>query len=135
MSISIQLPPELEEQLRVSANKAGIAVDQYVLEILEKQLQPAGTNLSEEEALVRALLEKINLGIPVEEWKRYNYLKDLRSREQLDPEDHAELIALSDKIEMANAKRMEYLYELSSLKKIPLQELMNQLGIKSNIDD
>lgn len=43
MSISIKLPPELEEKLLESASEAGMDVNQYVLEILEGQLQPGAS--------------------------------------------------------------------------------------------
>lgn len=85
---------------------------------------------SEKENKGSDLLQKINLGIPVATWKRYDYLKGLRDREQLDPEEHAELIRISGQIEEANAERMKYLVELAKLRNVPLRELMETLGIK-----
>ncbi len=130
MSISIQLPPELEVKLRESAEKAGLDINKYVLEILEGQLQPQASNVGSLEERTMSLLEKINLGIPVSTWKRYNYLKDLRDKKQLKPEDHTELIEISNQIEEANAERMKYLVELAKIKDISLKDLMNSLGIK-----
>lgn len=130
MSISIQLPPELEEKLRKSAEKAGLDVNRYVVEILEGQLTPQVSREVGLEERASELLEKISLGIPVGIWKRYNYLKDLRDREQLDPEEHAELIRISDQIEEANAERMQYLVELASIKEVSINDLMSSLGIK-----
>lgn len=130
MSISIQLPPDLEKQLRASADEAGMDVSQYVLEILEGQLRPAASKLGEKEIKARELLEKINLGISVDLWKRYNYLKDIRDREQLEPEEQLELIRISDKIEIANADRMKHLVTLAKLKEIPLSKLMESLGLQ-----
>lgn len=130
MTISIQLPPELEERLRQSAEKAGLDINRYIAEILEGQLHLHASNTADREDRANDLLEKINLGIPVGTWKRYNYLKDLRDREQLDPEEHAELIRISNQIEEANAERMKYLVELAKIKKTSLNELMSSLGIK-----
>lgn len=79
------------------------------------------------------LLQKIGLGIPVATWKRYNYLKDLRDREQLGLEEHAELIRISDQIEEVNTERMKYLVELAKLRNVPLRELMETLGIKPGV--
>ena len=131
MSITIQLSPELEERLRESAAEAGMNVDQYVIEILKGSVKPGPSIELSPEEKERRLLQKINLGIPVATWKRYNYLKSLRDNEQLDPEEHVELIRISDQIEEANAERMKYLIELSKLKQVPLKELMNSLGIKA----
>lgn len=134
MSISIKLPPELEEKLLESASEAGMDVNQYVLEILEGQLQPGASKGGGKAERESELLEKITLGIPVATWKRYNYLKDLRDREQLDPEEHAELIRISDQIEEANTERMKYLVELAKLRNVPLRELMETLGIKPGVN-
>lgn len=131
MPISIQLPPELEKRLRDSADNAGLDISRYVQEILEGQLKPTSTQVSEIEAKEIQLLEKINLGIPVSTWKRYNYLKDLRDREQLEPDEHAELIRLSDQIEEANAERMKYVADLAKLRKVSLKKVMETLGIKA----
>lgn len=131
MPITIQISPELEERLKESAAEAGMDIGQYVIEILERKVQPGawkGLSLEEKE---RRLLQKINLGIPVATWKRYNYLKALRDSEQLDPEEHVELIRISDQIEEANAERMKYLIELAKLRQVSLKEVMNVLGIKA----
>lgn len=130
MAISIQIPSELEEKLRESAAEAGMDVDQYVVEILKGQLRPQASKDVGKVEREKELLQKISLGIPVSTWKRYNYLKDLRDREQLDPEEHAELIRISDQIEEANAKRMKHLVELAKLRDEPLREVMESLGIK-----
>ncbi|MCB9291284.1 MAG: hypothetical protein H6560_28515 [Lewinellaceae bacterium] len=131
MSITIQIPPDLEERLRESAAEAGMDIDQYVIEILKGKVKPGPSKELTLQEKERSLLQKINLGIPVATWKRYNYLKSLRDKEQLDPEEHAELIRISDQIEEANAERMRNLVELSKLKQISLKELMDSLGIKA----
>jgi len=130
MSISIQIPPELEGKLRESAAEAGMDINEYVVQILKGQLRPQASKDVGKAEREKELLQKISLGIPVSTWKRYNYLKDLRDREQLDPEEHAELIRISDQIEEANAERMKYLVELAKLRNEPLREVMESLGIK-----
>lgn len=131
MPITIQISPELEERLKESAAEAGLDVDEYVIEILEEKVQPGASGELNPEEKERRLLEKISLGIPVATWKRYNYLKALRDNEQLDPEEHTELIHISDQIEEANAERMKHMIELAELKQVPLKELMKSLGIKA----
>lgn len=72
MAISIQIPPELEEKLRESAAEAGMDVNQYVVEILKGQLRPRASKDLGKAEKESELLQKINLGIPVSTWKRYN---------------------------------------------------------------
>lgn len=77
------------------------------------------------------LLQKINQGLPLATWQRYHELVAKRRAETPTPEEHAGLIALSNQIEEAHARRMEYLVELARLRQISLEALMEQLGIKT----
>ena len=63
-----------------------------------------------------------------EEWDRYLILLAKRDAEQLDAQEHAELVALSDKIEEANARRMQSVAELARLRKTTIPALMETLG-------
>lgn len=134
MPIPIKLPPELEEKLLESASEAGMDVNQYVLEILEGQLRHGASKGGEKAERESELLQKITLGIPDAIWKRYDYLQGLREREQLDPEELAELIRISDQMEKANAERMKYLVELAKLRNVSLRGLMLTLGIKPGVN-
>lgn len=131
MSITIQINPDLEKKLLLSAAQAGMDVNQYVIEILQDQYKTGVSKALSKEEKENDLLQKINRGLPIATWKRYNYLKVLRKQEQLDPEEHEELIHISDQIEEANATRMKYLVELARLREIPLRNLIKSLGIKT----
>jgi len=54
-----------------------------------------------------------------------------RREERLTPEEHAELCELTHQIELANARRLEYLAELARLRGTGLREVMRQLGIQA----
>jgi hypothetical protein len=132
MTLTIDLQPELEAQLRDEAAKTGIDAGTLVVRALEERLQrnsrqsfPA--HLSPEETV---LLQKINQGLPEATWQEYRALIAKRRAETLTPEEHGRLIALSDGIEEANAERLAHLAELARQRQIPLKELMAQLGIK-----
>jgi hypothetical protein len=75
------------------------------------------------------LLEKINEGLSPETWQRYRALKAKRDAATLTPEEHAELIALSDMIEAWNVRRLEFVAELARLREVPFPELVRQLGL------
>jgi hypothetical protein len=64
MTLTLEIAPELEQVLRASAERAGLAPDRYVLDLLQERLAPSNggpTGLPDAEA---ALLERINEGLP-----------------------------------------------------------------------
>src|SRR5579871_1707169 len=129
MTLTIDLTPELEAQLREEAAKTGINPSAFVVRALEERLQRKSrprvpSSLSPEEA---DLLQKINQGLPEATWQEYHDLIDKRRAETLTPEEHGRLIALSDTIEAAHVERMGHLAELARRRQVPLKTLMSQL--------
>ena len=127
MPITINLSPELEEILKEVAARTGKDADNYIVSMLEEKLLPGSADPRKREA---ELLQQINLGISQEEWRRFFHLAERRDTEQLTPEEYQELLGLTNAIESANARRMEHLVELSILRKMPLDKLMEELGIQ-----
>jgi hypothetical protein len=131
MTITIHITPELESQLREQATQQGLDASEYIVSALQEHLREAkirrAPHVSETEA---QLLQHINQGLPAELWQRYNALLDKRRAETLTPDEQAALIALSDRIEAFNARRIEHLVELARLRHASLPALMEQLGIK-----
>lgn len=127
MPITINLSPELEQILKEVAARMGKDVDNYIVSMLEEKLLAGPGGLREREA---ELLQQINLDISPEEWRRFFQLIEQRDAELLTPEEYQELLNLTNAIESANARRMEHLVELSILRKVPLDELMEELGIQ-----
>lgn len=132
MTLTIDLPPELEARLRAEAERHGMDARLYVLRAVQERLGSAaagGDTLGQAEA---ELLQKVNLGLPEPVWARYHELLAKRRAEVLLPGEQAELIALSDQIEEANARRMNHLVELARLRGMTLDSLMAQLGINGS---
>jgi len=77
------------------------------------------------------LLQAINREFSSETWQHYATLKSKRQAETLTPQEQAELIALSDKMEEMNARRMAYVVQLASLRHMSVASLMEELDIKS----
>jgi hypothetical protein len=75
------------------------------------------------------LLNKINLDISETDWTNYRHLIGLMRAETITEKEHKDLIALGDKIEIANAERVKYLFELAELRGISVEKLMKNLGI------
>ena len=131
MTISLEIPPDIEAELREEARKASLDTDTYILKALREHLrqsqkQPPHLTKGESE-----LLQKINLGLSETEWQRYHKLITKRRSETLTEDEKQELIALSDRIEEANARRIEALVELAELRGTSLEAVMDELGIKT----
>jgi hypothetical protein len=130
MTITLEIAPELEEVLRRSAQRAGLPPDGYVLKVLQERLLGGGgrlpPHLSPEET---KLLQQINQGLPPETWARYRALKEKRDARTLTPEEHAELLALTNEVELWNARRLELVLALAQLRQIPLRAMMDELGL------
>ncbi len=132
MSLTIELPQSIEQQFRQEATSKGLSLDNYLVQVLKQvaqlSLSPKGT--AQKELSEAELLKKINLGISEAEWATYKHLIGLLRAERLTEQEHQELIALGDKIEQANAQRLEYLLALSQLRGVSLPKVMADLGIK-----
>jgi hypothetical protein len=76
------------------------------------------------------LLLKINRPIPDDLQRRYDELIARRDARTLTPEEHEELLGLTDQVELLEADRMGHLIELAQLRQIPLEALMKQLGLQ-----
>ena len=130
MSLTIDLPTRIEQQFRQEANAKGLSLDSYLVQILKQVALLSEKKKSSQQLSEADLLKKINLGISEAEWTTYKHLIGLHRAEQLTEKEHKTLMALGDKIEQANAKRLEYLFALAQLRCVPLQKLMLDLGIK-----
>lgn len=128
--ITLEIPPELEQQLREAAAKQGLDPDRYIVNALTDRLRPPASSLLHLSRTEAELLQQINLGLPQSTWDTYHELIAKRCAETLTGEEQQTLIEISDQLEQANARRIQYLIELASLRNISLETLMQQLGIE-----
>lgn len=131
MTMTIDLPPELETRLRDEAAKEGLAPDRFVLSAVEERLHQRRTeqdvpHLSKAES---ELMLKINAGLPVETWRQYHALIAKRNAGTLASEEQQTLVGLVDQVEIAHARRLGYLLELANLRGTTLDAVMDALGI------
>jgi len=82
-------------------------------------------------AVEAELLRQINTGWTAERWQRYHDLVAKRRAESLSPDEHRELITLTDEREIAHAQRLERLLELAQLRQTTLDVVMEQLGLQA----
>lgn len=102
-------------------------LEQFMSEVIVLQAQRKAPRLSPKES---ELLIKINRGLPPEDQTRLNRLIEKRRAEALTPEEQRELLRLTDRLEAAQVARVKALVKLAQLRGIPLNTLMNDLGIQ-----
>jgi hypothetical protein len=74
------------------------------------------------------LLQQINIGFSAQTWEEYHALIAKRHAETLTPEEHKQLIQMSDRLEQLNVARIQALIQLATFRNQPLTELMQTLG-------
>jgi hypothetical protein len=133
MTITINLPPELERELRETSIAKGIPAEEIVVGALSESLKHAQSvpclppRLSAAEG---QLLQAINEGLPESTWNRYHELIARRRAETLTPDEHAELIQLTTRVEQMNVARLEKLIELAKIRGVKVESLMDELGLR-----
>ena len=133
MSLTIQLPPKLEQQLREHAASEGLPPEGYVLKVVKNSLRDSQQKQqSDREA---ELLEKAKLNIPKGFWETYDQLVAKRQAETITPSELKSLIKMTDFLEEENARRMPYAIELAKLKNVKLKTMIKRLGVHRRSDD
>jgi hypothetical protein len=76
-----------------------------------------------------ALLPQINPGPPPETWARYQARKERRDARTLTPEEYTEFMALTNGVELWNARRLELALALVRLRHPLLRTMMGKSGL------
>jgi len=130
-AFTLEIAPDLEAALRREATKQGLDAQGYILSALRERLASVRSTAAPRLPIYEArLLQEINRGLSAESWQRYSVLKEKRRAETLTPEEQAELISFSDQMEELNVQRMERLIQLARIRKMSVDALMDELGIK-----
>lgn len=101
-------------------------LERFWAQVLALRARRRAPSLPAEEA---ELLIRINRGLPAELRERLDELGAKREAESLAPDEHAELIQLVARLEELEAQRIEDLSRLSTIRGIPLPDLMRELGL------
>jgi hypothetical protein len=102
-------------------------LEQLVDQVIAIRAERIAPHLTADE---EALLARINQGLPAEDRARMRTLIEKRDDETLTAEEWRELAALTDRLELLHADRLDALAELAMLRGVTLDEVMNQLGIQ-----
>jgi preprotein translocase subunit SecA len=77
------------------------------------------------------LLMAINQAIPQKMQARYTDMIEKLENETMTPDENKAFLKLVDKMEAQNAKRLQYLLELSQLRGVSLETVMSQLHLNT----
>lgn len=124
----LQQSPNLAMRLSEQSARCGIDPEWLVLLAVEDHLQRVSPiAASHDEA---RLLREINQGFPEAVWLRYRELKTKRDARTLSDPKQQELRQLTNDIKLRNARRLEQVMELARLRRQPLDDVLDELGIR-----
>ncbi|MBW4493206.1 MAG: STAS/SEC14 domain-containing protein [Oscillatoria princeps RMCB-10] len=125
-TVQVEVHLSSEDLLKAVEQLSLPDLERFVSQVIALQAQRKAPNLPQAEA---ELLLKINHGIPSDTQQRYDEFIAKRQAETLTPEEHSELLHLTEQIEKLQAQRLEYLVELARLRQTSLAAVMENLGI------
>ena len=125
--VTSQIEIDLDEVLQGLARLGTKELDQFVEKVIALQAQRRAPSLPKNET---ELLQQINRGLPADIRQRHDALNAKLHDETITPQEHEELLTLIDRIELADAERMQRLVALAQIRGVSVDTLMEQLGIR-----
>jgi hypothetical protein len=129
MSLTIQLPITTEHYLRESATREGMPLERYISQLLTAT-SISKTPKKQKPLTEGELLKHSQLAIQTADLEEYHRLRTLFKTDKITENERESLIQLNDLIEIAHAKRMNYVLQLAKLRNISLEKAMSDLEIK-----
>lgn len=126
VQLTSQIELDVDELLRGVATLDMQTLELFTERVLALQARRRAPNLSRTES---ELLQKINQPIATIVRERFNLLNEKLQEGTISPEEHQEFLQLVEQIELADAERVKQLIELSRLRRVSLDVLMQDLGI------
>jgi hypothetical protein len=124
--VTSQIEIDLDEVLQGLARLGTKELEQFIDKVIALQAQRRAPSLPKDET---ELLQQINRGLPADLRQRYDALNAKLHDDTITPQEHEELLVLTDRIELADAERMQHLIALARLRSVSVDTLLAQLGI------
>lgn len=121
----------VDARLAEAYNQAPVAQRKEILQTIKQML--LGTTKTKAPRLSKKETELfliINQGLPADQQKRIDELTEKMEFESITDAEHAELLRLTDAMEMAQVKRLKAVAELAKVRNVSLSEMMRQLGME-----
>lgn len=116
-----------DELLQAVLQLPSVEWEQFVTRVFALKARERAPVLAEREA---ELLGQIYQGLPAATQQRLNDLIEKRQAYTITETELQELSALTDQVELFDAARLERLIELAHLRNVPLEQLIQQLGLQ-----
>ena len=130
MSLTIQIPVTTEHYLREIAKRQGMSLEHYISQLLTDTSISTLNKKGKKSITEIELLQKIQLDIQAEDLNEFYILTQLLKSGKITEQERETLIQLNDLVEIAHAKRMQYVLELAKLRKVSFDKVLTDLGIK-----
>ena len=128
MTLVLELPPQIESQVREVAQAEGVEVSALIsiaAQAYLRQHDPARPVTETD------LLARINrTGLPEAFWDRYRTLAAKRQAETLTRKEQQELIGLSNQMEARRVERLRHLVTLAEMRQTSVDALIDELGLR-----
>ncbi len=131
VKINSEVKVGIDEILQGIDNLETNDLEQFMTQVSNLIAQRKAPNLSKKET---ELLFKISQGLTKEEQENYIALGEKLQSETITPTEQKEFSKLINKIEIADAKRMEHLVALAGIRGVDLDQLMEQLNLNPPFD-
>jgi hypothetical protein len=125
--VTSQIEIDLDEVLQGLARLGAKELEQFVEKAIALQAQRRAPSLPKNQT---ELLQQINRGLPADIRQRYDTLNAKLHDQTITPQEHEELLTLIDRLELADAERMQRLVALAQIRGVSVDTLMEQLGIR-----
>ena len=136
MTLTVELPDELEQRIRDRASQLGADPETVIANLVRDHFsQVADARLVPLTEAETKWFKQVNEVPPPDVRERWRELDQLRRTEQLDENQQAEMTALYDQIEANHARRMEAAAELAKLWQVSLDSVIDQLGLSPSDDN
>ena len=130
MSLTIQLPLTIEQNLRKNAIKQGVSLENYVMHILSINSKEKGVKKNKKDLTENDLLMQVQLNVLPHDLEEFYRLSNLFKSGKITETEHEKLTQLNDLIEIAHAERMKHLLNLAKFRHVSLEKIMDDLGIE-----
>lgn len=117
---------DTEQLLHAALQLPRSELEQFVTRLRVLSLQQETPYLAQAES---EMLLKINQGLPAATQQRLDELITKRQTQTLTPDEHQELIQLTEQSEKSDVERLQHLLALAAQRNISLDELTRQLGM------
>jgi hypothetical protein len=132
MSLTLQLPITIEEQLKRDAAQEGVSMERYILQLLTQNFVKKAAKKTRKSLTETELLKRIALQVAPDDLEEFHHLKSLFKAENITEIERERLIQLNEIIEIAHAERLKYVLLLANFRGETFDKTLQTLGIQSS---